>query len=177
MVVADLDIMIDMNTWEPEKAMIKGFNEMNHWLVRNFNLEVKRRKIDITDKNPGAIFGDDPKIIFVKALRRATYFPKGTLLEKVCVARVKFNDALNDAVYKHDNNIMNITACNLPSHYDSKAKLTVKGKEAFWQEFDHLMERFDRGDIQLLLSKSGQYSHKQQPHGRKFKQPTHGHTY
>ena len=45
---------------------------------------------------------------------------------------------------------MNITVYNLPEHYDLKGKLSVKGKQTFWQEMDHLMEWFDRNEIQLL---------------------------
>ena len=107
-------------------------------------------------------------------MRRASFYPKGSLLEKICVARPKYNDILNEAVARYNNNIMNVTSCNLPEHYNSQGRLTDKGKLAFWQEFDHLMERFDRNQIQLLPARSAQYEAQVRTgqRSRKFRQPT-----
>ena len=161
-ITIDIDLIEAINVWEPEKVAIQAFNETSTWLVKHVNMVIRRRKVNITDKNPGAIFGADPKIIFLKAMRRASFYPKGSQLERLCMARTKFNDALNEAVAKYNNHIMNITACNLPEHYNRYGRLSNLGSKVFWQEMDHLMERFDKNEIQLLPAAANYYNKKHQ---------------
>ena len=149
-VLLDKDLLEDVNVWNPEKAVLKALDETVFWLFRMINLMIRRRKLDISERNPGAVFGADPKVIYVKMLCRAEYYPKNALIGKACSNRTRFNDCLNEAAAKFDNNIMNISICDAIAHYDHKGKLSEVGKTVFWQELDKLMERFDRNDIQLL---------------------------
>ena len=146
----DKDIMEEINVWEPEKAMMKNFNDAIFYIFKKVDLLVRRRKLDITERNPGAIFGADLKIIYTKMMRRAEYYPKSSKLGLMGAARAKFNECINEAAVQFDDHVMNVSACNLPSHYDSKGKLSEAGKTIFWEEFDDLMERFDRNEIELL---------------------------
>ena len=68
--------------------------------------------------SPGAIFGDDPKVIFVKMLRRYEYYSGDSRLGKICVSHTKFNESLTLAAAKFDNNIMNVNTCARPDHFD-----------------------------------------------------------
>ena len=139
-------------------------------------MTVRRRKLDLGEKNPGAVFGSDPKIILTKMLRRPQFYPTGSRMEKICTARPKFNDALNEAAAKFDFNIMNVTACTRPDHFEHNGrKLSEAGKNIFWRELDHLLERFDRNEIQLLPSaqvRQNQSGNQDRDRQCRFKQAT-----
>ena len=81
-VVLDIDLIDKINIWEPEAAMNKNFNDVFTWIAWQFSINIKCRKLEITEKSPGAIFGDDPKVIYVKMLRRYEYYPRSSLLGK-----------------------------------------------------------------------------------------------
>ena len=69
---------------------------------------------------------------------------------RMCSVRTKFNEALNDAVAEIGHNIMNITDCSLPEHFDNKGVITQTGKDMFWHQLDELIEQFDINKIMLL---------------------------
>ena len=152
--ILDKDILEEINVWAPEAAMYKALSSTLNWIMRQVSIITRRWKMEITERNPGAVFGSDPKVIFTKMLRRAEYYPKESRLEKLNTARPRFTDCVNEAAAKYDYHIINITVCNLPEYYDLKDKLSVKGKQTFWQEMDHLMELFDRNEIQLLPART-----------------------
>ena len=86
-------------------------------------------------------------ITYIKALRRAIYYPPSS---KMCVVRTKYNEALNYAVAEIGHNIMNVNECCLPEHYDNWGKLIETGNGIFWQQVDDLIEQFDNNKIMLL---------------------------
>ena len=131
----------EVNVWEPEATVYKVFNTILMWFNKQINLIIR---------NSGTLYSSDPKIVYIKMLQRADFYPRCTRLEKFNTARPRFNDCLNETATKFEPYIMNITVCNLPDHYNQKGRLSVKGKNTFWQEVDHLMERFDCNKIQLF---------------------------
>ena len=153
-IMLDKDVMDEIDIFEPEKAMLKNFHVVIQWLCRQVNILIKRKRLAISAKNPGAVFGDDPRVILVKMIRRAEFYSSNCRLGKMCAVRPKFNECLNTVAAKFDFYIMNVTTCNGRHHFDICGNLSESGKKCFWAEVDHLMERFDRNDIQLLPSGS-----------------------
>ena len=150
----DKDLIDEANVFHPEAAVIKTFDETLTELVRQVNLVIRRRREDLSLKNPGAVFGEDPKVIHVKMIRRAEFYSINCRLGKICSVRTKFNEVLNDVAARHEHYIMNVNVCDRRDHFDLCGNLSEKGKKILWGELDHLMERFDRNDIQLLPSVS-----------------------
>ena len=148
--LVDNDIMDEMNTWEPDSVVIKNFNTILMWLGWQVNILFKRRCLDLSDRNPGAVFGNDPRIIWVKMLRRTEFYPLNSRLGKMCAICTKFNESMNMAVARNEHYIMNVTTCTSKHHFNVCVGLSEAGKKAFWREVNHLMEHFDRNEIQLL---------------------------
>ena len=105
----------------------------------------------------GAVYGQHPKVIYIKVLRRAAFYPPSTKIGRICAVQTKFNEALNDAVAQAKNNIMNVTACMQEDHFDPWGNLPKKGQRDYWQQVNYLLEQFNTDQIQLLLAKK---SHK-----------------
>ena len=149
-VILDKDLIDEAGVFTLEDEVLETFTEMVNWLARQINIKIKRKHLNISHKNPGAVFGEDPRVIFVKMLRRAEFYPASCRLGKICSVRTKFNECLNSAAAEFDQYIMNITACTEKRHFDVLGNLSESGKQVFWRDLDHLLERFDRNDIQLL---------------------------
>lgn len=107
----DKDVIDEVNIWEPEAAVSKNFNSIIMWLCRQVNILIKCKRLEISSICPVAVFGEDPRIIFIKVLRRTEFYPLGCRLGKICAVRTKFNEAINMAAAAHKHNIMNIGTC------------------------------------------------------------------
>ena len=86
----------------------------------------------------------------MKMLRCAEFYSLNCILGKVCSCRTKFNEVVNAVAAENGHYIMNVTTCSGPEDYDICHNLSPVGAKHFWRELDHLMERFDRNEIQLL---------------------------
>ena len=147
-VIMDKDFIPDMNLGV---VMDRDENTLLlDWFMRQIHTIVRRKRIDLYDRKPGAISGVNTKIIFVKMLRRIGKFHNKSQIGTVCSYRAKFNGALNDAVAKMDLRILTISSCNSYDHFDSSGNLSAKGKRAFWLELDELLEKFNDNKIKLL---------------------------
>ena len=142
--------MDEIDIWEPEVAMVKAFNEVLEYIAHQINIQIKRKRLALSEKNPGAVFGNDPRIIFLKMIRRAEYYSIHSRLGRMCAARPKFNEAMNNTAANHEHYIMNAMSCTRKHHFDICGNLSDAGKSVFWRELDHLMERFDRNEIKLM---------------------------
>ena len=111
---------------------------------------IKKKAIHLLEKKPGAVTGCPTTPIFVKMLRRIGHFNEKSKMAKICALRAKFNDALNDAVAKVDQRILTINSCSMYEDFERDGSLSRKGRIAFWQELDNLIERFDMKKIKLL---------------------------
>ena len=123
----DKDLIDEINVWEPEAAVNKAFQVVTQWLAKQINLLIKRKRIYIPDKNPGAVFGEDPRVIFVKMICRVEYYSANCNIGRICSARTKFNDSLNAAAAQNDQYIMNINCCTKCDDFDVCGNLSYSG--------------------------------------------------
>ena len=146
-VIIDKDVIADVDLYDKEASprMIDNLN----WLVKQIDIAINRKKSDIMTKRPGAIFKGDPKIIFVRMLRRFQKNTPGTKLDLLYGLRGKFNDALNTAAAQIDQKMLTITSCNSLDHFNFYGNLSSKGKVEYWKELDELLNKCDRREIKL----------------------------
>ena len=149
MVIMDFDLLLNItDVFDP--AAQKVVPRITDWVIRQINLVVRRKRIDLLDRKPGALSGVQTSIVFVRMLRRIGSFQPGSKMEGVCSLLAKFNDSLNDAVAKIGQHIMTITSCASYEHFNDKGLLSPTGKTHFWQEVDDLIERFNIRKMKLL---------------------------
>ena len=152
MVIIDRDLLADLDlsgTTEID-SLVKMIPDLVRWLVHQVQLVLRRKRIDLLEKKPGAVTGCPTTTIFVKILRRIGHFNEKSRMAKICALRAKFNDALNDAVAKVDQRILTINSCNMYEDFERDGNFSRKGRIAFRQELDNLIERFDMNKIKLL---------------------------
>ena len=148
-IVIDSDIISDVDIFK--RDVIKSIKQMTTWLVKQINIQIRCKRIELMAHSPGTIYGNDPTVIFIQMIRRINVqLRRGSFLEEMYNLRPKFNNTLNEAVSKVDQHILTINSCNTSSHFDHKGRLSTKGKAAFWYEMDDLLERFDKKQIKLL---------------------------
>ena len=126
-VIADCDILQDI---DPIKLNIDNIEEMTsaiqelvRWFVRQIDLLIRRKKLDLLSKKPGALTGYAPKVIFIRMLRRAGRF-RSESLNQLYDLRPKYNDALNDSVAKVNQYILTINSCKSYEDFDKHGKLS-----------------------------------------------------
>ena len=149
-VVTDGDILLDIEDIFDEETAIQSIQRHTNWLVRKINTKIRRKRSDILEVKPGAVYGCETSIIFVKMIRRIGSFNENSVTGAVFSLRNKFNDALNDAVAKVDQRILTINHCCTYEDFTKSGKLSPKGKDEFWLELDNLIERFDNNKLKLL---------------------------
>ena len=121
------------------------------WLVKQAKIAISCKRLELMERKPGAVYSTDPKIIFVRALRRHFLKSPSHRLEYVCHYMHMFNTALNNAVAEANLNIMTVISCASLDHFANRSiQLTDKGKESFWREIDDLLKRFDDKQVKLL---------------------------
>ena len=109
------------------------------WLVKQISNVIRRKRIDLYEKKPGAVAGYHTKIIYVKMIHRVGNIHDSSALGMACALRPKFNDSLNDAVAKMNEYILTInTVCHFED-FDHLGHLTKRGKAGFWAELDDLI--------------------------------------
>ena len=146
--ILDKEIIEDVNIFNFRAS--KAINTNVNWLIRQANMMVRRKRLQILEKKPGAVYSGDPKIIFTTMMKRATLYQRGSKMEAVCSLRSKFNDIVSSVTAKHDNHLLQIRSCISPDHFDQFGNLSSKGKFEFWYEMDQLIQRFDTHKIKLL---------------------------
>ena len=148
-IIDETFIIEDINVFEDDS--ITSLREEIHWLTKKVHLAIRRKRLNILEKKPGAIYGADPTVIYVRMIHRIDVnLRRGSKKDEEMALRAKCNDALNDCVARLDQNILTINSCNTGSHFTNLGELSSKGKDAFWLELDNLLERFDRKDVKLL---------------------------
>ena len=175
LVIPDQDILMsDVDVFDDDAPIM--VEEAANWLVRKFDVALRRRKLSFLERKPGALTGLTPTIIFVRMLRRVGKFSKESRRFAIHSLRSKFNDSLNDAVAKRGHRIMTVNSCNAYEHYDHRGNLTPVGRKEFWLEVDMLVNRFDLGKIKLLPNpKNPPRNHRQRDshhdHARRLPSP------
>ena len=146
-IALDKDVIEDVDVFDKDAPIL--IEMAVDWLVKQISMTVRRKRAELLDKKPGAIYTGDPKIIFIQMIRRLEYYGDNKK-QAIFDCRAKYNDALNNAVSRINHRIMTINSCNTTGHFDVKGNLSTKGKTAFWHEIDDLLDRFDRDKVKLL---------------------------
>ena len=148
MVIIDKDIVRETDVYDAYASVL--ISDKVQWLVREIHATIAQKKNDLMKIMPGAVFCGDPKVIFVRMLRRYINYTPGSKLDLLFGLHPKFNDCLNNTVAEIEQKMLTVTACNSRDHFDFHGNLTIKGKYDYWREIDDLLERFDKREIKLL---------------------------
>ena len=146
-VILDKDVIDDIQQPFRQDA-VKIVKNITDWMVRQINMIMCQKRIDLLDKSPGACCSTN--IIFIKMLPRIGPFNESSRLNGILNLCNKANDAMNDAVAKAEFRLLTISSCNAYEDFNKKGGLSTKGKRAFWNELDELIQRFDINKIKLL---------------------------
>ena len=148
-VVLDKNVIEDINVFSSHA--VQKIRDEVHWLVRQISIFMRRKRAEINSKHPGAVYANNPVVIFVRMINRKEINVKPkSAREKIFSLRSKFNEVLNESAAENDHRILTINTCKTRSHFDHKGNLSEKGKTAFWEEIDDLLYRFDDNGIKLL---------------------------
>ena len=104
---------------------------------------IRRKRLQITEKKPGAIEGEHPEIIYANMIRRVQRYHWQSKIAMACSLRNKFNNILNEGASKQGHKIMNLKACCTLTDFDASGNLTLSGKTVLWHEIDDLMARYE----------------------------------
>ena len=148
-VLMDKDIINDLQNFE--FGATKNLANMVNWLTRQIDIFIRRKRLQIMEKKPGAVTGNNPKVIYVTMIRHQERFSRSSRMASICTFRRKFNEMLNEAAARENAYVMNLHACTTLDHFDRQGNLSSWGKSAFWYEVDDTIERFDRRDPKYKL--------------------------
>ena len=149
LVIIDKDVIEDINIFQSDA--VAALRDSINWLTRQIHIAIKRKRLELMERKPGTIYGQDPSIIYVRMIRRIDLnLRRNSVKDEQFALCAKFNDALNNAVARLNQHIMTIASCNTSSHFTHLGELSTKGKDFFWWEIDDLLEKFNRKDIKLL---------------------------
>ena len=147
-VVPDKDILYDIDLFAPNATQL--MYELTRWFVRQINTIIRRKRVDLLAKKPGALLGYSTTIIFVRMIRRVGSFNELSRMSKAADLRPRFNDALNDVVAKISQRILTVNSCNAYEDFERGGHLLLSGFKAFWNEVDDLLDRYERSKVKLL---------------------------
>ena len=98
-VVIDKDIIDDINVFDygAHKVLKLHIN----WLMKNIDIALQCRCLQLIEKQPGAVPYDYwPTIIYVPMIKRMERYPQKSCIAKICALTNKFKELMNDAVAK-----------------------------------------------------------------------------
>ena len=140
----------------PDKDLLAGLQDKNgisiiigailHHIIKQINIFIERRKVDLRDKKPGGMLDDEfPKIVWIRMVKR----PK--LSNHLYSLRSKFNVILEDRLQdgNADNHFIMSIDVNL-NEFDLTGGLTKSGCKQFWHEVNQGMKKFTENDITLM---------------------------
>ena len=95
--VLDKDIIEDVCIYNNPSLAAEVLEDNVTWLFKQIETHIRRKQIELTDKKPGAVYGNDPKIIVVEMLDRLLRFLGSSTMAGILELRSSFNQLLNDA--------------------------------------------------------------------------------
>ena len=146
--IPDKDIIVETKSYGFGASYILA--SAIYFLIRQMEMLLKRCRIDLKDKNRGAVIQENyPKIIWSRMLKRPNQV---SLLgqSKTIVLRGRFNTILEECLFEGPDNLHLISIEVDEADFDLTGFLTSTGKETFWKEMDHGFKKFDLGEIKLL---------------------------
>ena len=149
-IIIDKDIINDLKDEDFDYGANKCLTLNINWLFKQIDIAVRRTRLQILEKRPGAVNGNDPKIIYVQMVIRVEHYKNNSKMAKICGLRSKFNELLSEAAGRFNAYILSIRSCTGPEYFDHLGNLSAKGKDAFWWELDELIEKFEANQVKLL---------------------------
>ena len=147
-IIPDKDIITHSKNYNISNGIVMG--SAIHFLIRQFDLMVKRCQLELVHKKPGTVMDElkSPKFIWVRMLKRPDF---GTKYSKAVFGlRGKFNSMLEDHLKDGKDDNHRIMSINIrPDQFDLLGNLTSAGKAEFWNEINRAMKKFHNGDITL----------------------------
>ena len=133
---------------EPNPSIMMG--AALHTIIKNMDIYIHRRQLDLIDKKPGAAIEDNfPRIIWVRMLKRPTYVggEKFTLRGKFnTILEERLGDGLADT-----HRIMSIDVST--ENFNHVGGLTAEGEKMFWKEVNSAIKKVNVNAITLLPRK------------------------
>ena len=158
-ILPDRDIINNIKA--KKKSSTKNLSNLINWLMRQCEIEIRRKRLQITAKKPGAVTENYPTLIYQQMIHRNASYPEGSNIASICELTQKFNSILNKAAARTESKIIRIQSCHFLGDFDRYGNLTSAGKSTMWHEFDDLMERFeDPKDKRINLKPRGVTSQK-----------------
>ena len=147
-IVLDSDILFEMSTFEfgAHKELLMYIN----WVTKQIDIIIRRKKLQLLNKKPGAILDSEPTTIYVNMVKHIEHYPEQSKMAKMCTLCGKFNDLLNNSAAKKNNRILSIRSLNSHQNFDARGSLSRAGKDAFWWELDDLIQKFESNKVKLL---------------------------
>ena len=143
LIFPDKDLLTSMKGHKIETSLVIG--STLHYIIRQMDIIIDRRKMDLLEYKPGAAPLAMPKIIWIRMLK----CPK-SIKSPIFGLRGKFNSILEERLLDgnaENHYIMPIEVVS--NEFDLQGNLTSLGKESFWKEVDKAMRKFDANEIKL----------------------------
>ena len=147
-IVMDKDLMDDLP--DLQNNPVHDLAALVNWIGRQIDIMIRCKRLQLSEKRPGAVNQHDPTVILVTMLRRALSFQERSRMADVCKLRIKFNELLNEKAARQNFRVSSIKSCTSIEHFDRMGNLSTKGIRNFWEEFNDLLDRFDANKVKLL---------------------------
>ena len=147
LIVPDIDLLANMP--QPNSSFFIGGTI--HYIIKQIDLALERRRQDLSNKHPGSLPGWKTKIIWCRILKRPPCQLENPL-ERFFMLRGKFNSILEERLLDGDAQQHHIISTDVdPVGYDLTGKLNTSGAADFWFEIAQGLRRFDLNEIKLRL--------------------------
>ena len=145
-VMPDKDLICELG---PKKFNTSiGMQTTLHYIMKELDIAVNRRRTDIADKKEGALPPPNfPTIIWVRMLKRP-FIEGGTAVFSL---RNKFNNAIEEVIKLSKDDRHRIVSIEIPhGDFDRQGNLNNVGMNILYKEIDRALHKFDEGKIKLL---------------------------
>ena len=152
----DRDILTALHKSNINAALLMG--STLHYLIKQIDMFLERRKRDLLDKKPGALAKMETKVIWVRTLKRikspgflsVPTSDNPSPLQEANSLRGKFNSILEERLFDGKQDVHRIMSIDArPEEFDIMGNLTSAGKESFWMEVIRGFKKFDKNEISL----------------------------
>ena len=143
LIIPDWDILLGLQYFS---YGIKEFvDKVISWMGEKIKSAIEEKKDQFFKMKPGCITTMEPKLVWVKMLRR------NRSNEKVLTVRGKYNHALEEVMVKSKyHHIIDPNPKMSKDDYFSSANiLTENGKTAYWREIDDCIKLFESNKLKL----------------------------
>ena len=144
LVILDKDLLIGQSNRTGISVIIGA---ILHHVIKQMDLLIERRKMDLLQKRPGGVIDDKfPKIFWMRMMKR----PQNTEFQHLFSMKGKFNSILEERLLdgKADNHFIISIEVDL-KEFNCSGGLSSAGMTSFWNEINKGMKKFDNDDITL----------------------------